>query len=110
MPEKLLTIKEAASELGVSEEKLKELTEQGRIPVYKVGGVFLRYDKKDLSLARERISSAGPHKDEPAVSEAGEETPEITFGDKLLDFLYFNDFYIISVAIILVILYVIFHI
>jgi excisionase family DNA binding protein len=107
MHDKLLTIKEAASELGVGEEELKRLTEEGKIPVYKVGGVFLRYDRNELDVAREFLrrerSAAPPVRRGPVLDE------KPRFSDQLVDFLYFNDFYIISLIITGIILYIIFY-
>lgn len=47
MDEKLLTIRQAAHRLAVSERKLWTLTKEGRIPAVKFDRI-VRYDPRDL--------------------------------------------------------------
>ena len=107
MPEKLFTIKEAAAELGLSETELKTLTDQGKIPVYKVGGVFLRYDRAELSAFKERISKRGVTEVAVIADTRVYAASGMSFFEKISDFFYFYDFYILSAIVILLILYAI---
>ena len=130
MPEKLLTIKEVASYLKVSEDEVKRLVDIGEIPAYKIGGSFLRFRREHLDAIRSEISdiekgTPAPAKLIPSPSEKSshpytELEREIkrrepitrqydyTFVERIKDFFYFNDFYIVSFVIIAVLLYVIF--
>lgn len=115
MPEKLLTIREVAEHLGVSEDEVKRLVDIGEIPAYRIGGTFLRFRKEQLDAIRSEISSieeAEPEHARPApvseVKEAYASTDyDYTAAEKVRDFFYFNDFYILSFIIITVLLYII---
>ena len=41
--EKLLSLKAAAEYLGITEKRLKELSDHGVIPAYRVAGLYLRF-------------------------------------------------------------------
>lgn len=94
--EKLLTVREVSIMLGVSEKDVLDLTENGTIPGYKIGGVYLRFKKEQV----EQYKKAGHHgrhkalKDEPAG-----------IMSRIRDFFYFNDFYISAVIIIILLVY-----
>lgn len=97
MKEKLLTTREAAQYLGVSEAEIISLSERGAIPAYKVGGVYLRFKKEQLDLIKDRMN--------PAVQQASQ---EYSFLGRLSDFFYYNDFYVLSLLIASVLVYLIF--
>ena len=102
--EKLLTIRDVALILGISEREVVDLAEKGKIPAYKVAGVYLRFKREQIeefqkSLKQIRRPTIIPEK----VS--SEKTP---FRDRVSDFFYFNDFYILAIIIILLMLYIIF--
>lgn len=131
MPEKLLTIKEVAAYLGVSEEEVKRLVDIGEIPAYKIGGSFLRFRREQLDAIRSEIShieKEGPEHAVPVLDSKGHPTHpytelekeikrrepvvrqyDYTVSEKIKDFFYFNDFYILSFIIIGVLLYIIFR-
>ncbi|MBU1727621.1 MAG: helix-turn-helix domain-containing protein [Candidatus Omnitrophica bacterium] len=98
--EKLLTVREVSILLHISEKEAMDLAENGTIPAYKVGGVYLRF-KKDQVLELKK-AKRGLH----SKHELHENNP-IT--GKLADFFYFNDFYIIAGLIIIVLLVIIFR-
>ena len=94
MAKKLLSVREVSQILKISEAQVLKLVEEGKIPAYKVGGEFLRFDpEKILSIKSEIQKKLG------IVEE------KISFKDKFLDFIYFNDFYIISFIIIAFLLF-----
>lgn len=97
MPEKLLTTEEVSSLLGISEEEVKRLARKAELPAYQVGGRFLRFRKEQIKALGRDVA--------PGLPESGPGAPS---ADKVLDFLYFNDFYVISGIIILLILWFIF--
>ena len=130
MPEKLLTIKEVADYLKISEEEVKRLVDAGEIPAYKIGDTFLRFRKEQIDAIRSEISSIEKGKVEPAgVASVNKEKPthpytdleraikikepssrqyDYTFAERIKDFLYFYDFYIVSFLIIAALMYLIF--
>ncbi len=96
MIKKFLTLKEAAGYLGISDSDFQNIIDKGEISSYKIGGIYTRYKSDDLDSYR---------------SKSGRWTryERITnLSDKIKDFFYFNDFYIISCAAIVLILYLIF--
>ncbi|MBU4590882.1 MAG: helix-turn-helix domain-containing protein [Candidatus Omnitrophica bacterium] len=96
MMNKFLTFEEAAHYLGMPEADLQKVMEKGKLPAYKIGGIYTRFKVEDLNAYRRRI----PKK-------TGQKYPS-NFGDSVKDFLYFNDFYIYSGIAIALILYFIF--
>ena len=131
MPEKLLTIREVAEHLKVSEEEVKRLVDIGEIPAYRIGGSFLRFRKEQLDAIRSEIDEVEekePEKAKPVLDKRGRPTHPYTdlerdikrkepitrqydysFAEKMRDFFYFNDFYIFSFLIIFVLIYLIFR-
>lgn len=94
MSSKLLTIRDAASYLNVTEKEVIELAEDGSIPAYKVGGVFLRFKKEQLDLIKHKIKP-----NQSLISIEG------TLFERVKDFIYHNDFYLLSLIIIFFLLY-----
>lgn len=95
--EKLLTVREVSIMLDISEKEVLDLAESGKIPAYKVGGVYLRFRRDQvLEFRRSR---------KPLSVETG--TSQYSFRDKLRDFFYFNDFYIVVGVLIILLLIVI---
>lgn len=98
--EKLLTVREVAVVLNISEREVMNLAETEVIPAYKVGGVYLRF-KKEQVLDYLKTRKLPVHKLTTASSNS--------LQDKISDFLYFNDFYILAVALIALLLTIIFR-
>jgi excisionase family DNA binding protein len=94
MKEKLFTIRETAQFLGITEKNVIDLSEKGIIPAYKVGGIYLRFKKEQLDAIKDSV--------QPTMKE---KYAECSFRDKVSDFLYYNDFYILSLLIISILLY-----
>ena len=96
--QKLLTVRDVSLLLGTTEREVLDLAESGVIPAYKIGGVYLRFKRDQVEEYRKKYSS----------------TKSISFQhyplkDRIGDFIYYNDFYIFSVVIILLMLYIIFR-
>jgi excisionase family DNA binding protein len=130
MPEKLMTIKEVARHLNISEDEVKRLVDIGEIPAYRIGGSFLRFRKEQLDAIRDDVEEV--EKDVPAAVKAGLDDKgrpthhysdlereikrkepvvrqyDYTAAERMKDFFYFNDFYIMSFVIIGILFYVIF--
>jgi excisionase family DNA binding protein len=96
--EKLLTVREVSLILDISEKEVLDLSESGKLPAYKVGGVYLRF-KRDQVMEFKKT-----HK---PVSVKADSSSQYKFKDKIRDFFYFNDFYIMAVLVITLLLLVI---
>ena len=116
MAEKLLTKKEAAKYLNISEKELENLVAKGRLSAYKIGGAFVRFKREHLNAARRKPSvpqlppkgKAGFKKAPPATRPVpAQRFQDIGFSEKVLDFVYFYDFYIISLLIVIALIIVI---
>lgn len=87
----LMTPEEASVFLGVSSEELERLVQGGQLSAYRVGGVFLRFRREQLEYIKEARSAS----------------PVDSPWHRILDFLYFNDFYLLAVGAIAALLWVI---
>lgn len=94
MAEKLLTIREVSQTLGILEKEVIALAESGEISAYKVGGVYLRFKPEQVEIYRKKLA---------LKADKGSNTQ--SKNEKIKDFWYFNDFYIVSIFIILAILF-----
>ena len=114
MPEKLLTLEETAVALEISAERLKEMVAKGELPAYKVGGQYLRFRKEQIEAIQNEIKRTKTVRaEQPAVKARPKKRIENgayseSLSDRVLDFLYFKDFYIISGVIIAAIVWFIF--
>lgn len=101
MPEeKLLTVREVATMLGISEKDVLDLTENGSIPGYKVGGVYLRFKKEQVEQYKKHQLHLHP--------KAVKDIP-VSATDRIKDFFYFNDFYIFAIIIIIILGYLVYR-
>ncbi|MBP7216423.1 MAG: helix-turn-helix domain-containing protein [Candidatus Omnitrophica bacterium] len=98
--EKLLTVRDVSSVLGITEKEVLDLAEQGEIPAYKVGGVYLRFKRDQVEEYRKRnkLHSSQKHS-----------MQDYPLKDRVGDFFYFNDFYLLSAVLIVLILFIIFR-
>lgn len=102
MAEKLLTVRDVSLILGISEKEVMDLVDNKQLAAYRVGGVYLRFKHEQISEFRKSFK-ATPNKHRAIASH------KYTFKDKASDFFYFNDFYILSGLVILLILFIIFR-
>ncbi len=91
MPEKLLTIRDAATTLNISEKEVIELFEKGVIPAHKVGEAYVRFEKGQIERYKSSLKP-GNGRQPPAGAYAQ--------GEYWRDFFYFYDFYIFSALLI----------
>jgi len=94
--ERLLTTREASHVLGIAEKEIIDLSQSNIIPHFKVAGEFLRFKKEDIVSIRSAIRKKYnlPEKNYRLV-------------EKLKEYFYFNDFYVISTLVIIFLLWVI---
>jgi excisionase family DNA binding protein len=98
--ERLLTVRDVSLILGISEKEVTDLVEGGQIPAYKIGGEYLRFKPQQIDEFRKH------HK---TFSRKDSIERKYSLRDKISDFFYFNDFYILSAILILLILFIVFH-
>lgn len=90
--EKLLTVREAAQILELTEKEIIELSESGQLPAYKVGGVFLRFKREQIEEYKKKILKSTFKRFHLL---------EYPLKERFYDFIHFNDFYILAILIIL---------
>ena len=93
-----ISVRETAQILDISEKKVMELIEQRALQAYRIAEKFLRLKKSEVL----------------ALRDAGKVAKEInniayTPQEKIKDFFYFNDFYVLASLIIVCLLYIIFY-
>jgi hypothetical protein len=94
----MLTLDEVKNFLEVEQSVIEKYIKDELLHAYKIGGVYIRFRKEEVLglkydvLAKKK--NAGPSK---------------SFGQQILDFWRFNNFYIISVLIILALAYWFLH-
>ncbi|MCQ9205175.1 MAG: helix-turn-helix domain-containing protein [Omnitrophica bacterium] len=94
MKEKLLATREVSHILGIPEKDIIDLAKANLIPHYRVAGEFLRFKREDISRVK------------PTIKKKYNVTDRKHRGaERLRDFFYFNDFYIVSTVIIAVLLW-----
>jgi excisionase family DNA binding protein len=117
MSEKLMTVKELSDYLGISEEKIVALVEERVLAAYRIGGELLRFRKEQIDAIRSEIENrvksgniteGGPEGDK-AFSERHVPVEEDDIRSRIADFFYFNDFYIVSAVLIVILLFIIFR-
>src|SRR3990167_3571764 len=94
-----ISVRETAQLLSVSEKKVMDLVDEEKLQAYKIAGQFLRLKKSEVMNLR----SAGS---------ITQETSQLQYtpSEKIKDFLYFNDFYLLSGVVIFSLIAVIFYI
>ncbi len=100
-PEKLLTLEEAARRLGVPADDVEAMIQSGRLPAFRLGGSLLRVRLTDLEAIRPPTVPS-PRPASPPGAEG------MNFLSRLTEFVYFNDFYLIALLALLILLAVIF--
>ena len=93
-----ISVRETAQILGVSEKKVMDLIEERKLQAYRIADKFLRLKKTDIQQMR----NVGEIKPEAAVH-------MYSPSEKLMDFFYFNDFYILSFLMIGFLVYIIIY-
>lgn len=96
MQEKLFTTREVSHTLGISEKDVIDLANKNLIPHFKVAGEFLRFRKEDVLRIKPVIKKKYnlPEKN-------------YRFLEKVREFIYFNDFYLVSAVMVIFLLWII---
>ena len=93
-----ISVRETAQILGVSEKKVMDLIEEKSLQAYRIADKFLRLKKSEVFNLRNSNSVV-------------KETSQISYttSERIKDFFYYNDFYLLSLGVILVLLFIIFY-
>ena len=93
--EKLWTTAEVATYLGIGEGEVEQLVREGRLTGYKLGGQFLRFQPHQVKGLRGKLGAR-------QLQRAGEaQASKLRWQARVWDFLYFYDFYILSVLLLI---------
>ncbi|MBI1992278.1 MAG: helix-turn-helix domain-containing protein [Candidatus Omnitrophica bacterium] len=90
--EKLWTTSEVAKFLDVAEVDVEQLVRQGKLTGYKLGGQFLRFRPEQVEALKGTLQFR-PAGAKPTGNRQG------SWFDRLRDFLYFYDFYVVSATL-----------
>lgn len=108
--EKLLTLKEVADFLQLSEGEVKDFVAQGKIPAYKLGGEFLRFKKDQIEALKDRIQILrwkSTQEVRAVIKGEDKAVTKYSAWERIRDFVYFNDFYIFAIILIAILLFII---
>jgi hypothetical protein len=98
MKDKTITLRQASEILGIPEKEIINLAAGDNIPHTKMEGGFLRFHREDILGVKGEIA-----KKYNLSSEASGKK------EKIKNFLFFNDFYIIGWAVIIILFFIIFN-
>ncbi len=93
-----ISVRETAQILAVNEKKVMDLIGAGKLQAYRIADKFLRLKRVDVLNLRNEGNIAKEHHHIP-----------YTPAERVSDFFYYNNFYLFSSILILVLLYVIFY-
>ena len=92
-----VTVREASQLLGISESKIMSLIDEKKLLSYRIADQYLRLKRTDVVSLR----------DSGAITAEMVRFP-YTMQERFQDFLAYNDFYIVSAVVILVLLGIVF--
>ena len=90
--EKLWTTAEAARYLGINEIDVEQLVRQGKLIGYRLGGQFLRFRPDQVKTVKDQLRFR------PNTGRLTVQT-RTSWLHRTRDFLYFYDFYLVSAAL-----------
>ncbi len=91
-----ISVRETAQLLGISERKVMDMIEANELQAYKIANQFLRLKRKEVLALQESGSVENETVQHP-----------YTARERLKDFVYYNDFYLVSGVIIVILVYVV---
>lgn len=96
MSENLLTTREASQLLKISEKDVIDLANANLLPHFKLAGEFLRFRREDIIRVKKSIGKKYNLPDK-----------KVRRQERLREFFYFNDFYVLCSILIVVLLWII---
>ena len=94
----MLTLDEVKNYLEIEQQVMEKFIRDGVLHAYKIGGVYIRFRKEEVLNLKYDV-----------LLKKKKTGPSISFGQRLWNFWRFNNFYIISVLIIVVLAYWFLH-
>jgi len=106
----LISLQEAAQILEMSQEDVRRLVESRQLIAYQLGDDIVRLSNEQVwrLQSQTRISSAELFPKDRARQRSAQAAVKATFFERIRDFFYFNDFYILTFVVIAALLYLIF--
>lgn len=95
MSYEMLNLEETAKYLNLSKDEVEEMVRSGEISAYKLGDKYLRFRQDQVVDLKKKLIQKSTA---PALINGPSQI------DRLKDFWYFNNFYIVSVAIIVILI------
>jgi excisionase family DNA binding protein len=91
-----ISVRETAQILGITEKKVMDLIDDEKLQAYKIANQFLRLKKNEVN----------------DLKNTGKITTELviypySLAERIRDFFYFNDFYLVCAGIIAVLLFIV---
>ena len=93
-----ISVREAAQILGITEKKVMDLIDEGKLQAYKIANQFLRLKKNEINELRNTGKVAAEVIDHP-----------YSVPERFRDFFYYNDFYLACAGIVSVLVIIIFQ-
>ncbi len=103
-PEKLLTLEEAARRLGIPADDVEAAIREGRLAAFRLAGDLLRIRLGDLERFGRSRAPSSPARAASSRTAASRGS----LRDRVADFFYFNDFYLLALLILIALLAIIF--
>ena len=89
----MLTLEEVKRFLEIEQEELEKYLKQGKLHAYKIGGTFLRFRKEEVINLRFQVQPSQP-----------KASARVSIFSHIADFWRFNNFYIISLVLVVVLI------
>ena len=93
-----ISVRETSQILAITEKKVMNLIQTGKLQAYRIADKFLRLKRTEVLNLRNTGTIAKEH-----------HQIAYTTGEHVQDFFYYNNFYILSFTLILVLFYIIFY-
>lgn len=93
-----ISVRETAQLLGITEKKVMDLIDEGKLQAYKIANQFLRLKRSEVF----DVKSSGRVEQDVVIQ-------PYSFTERLRDFFYYNDFYLICAVIVFALLAIILH-
>ncbi len=90
----MLTIEEVKNFLEVDQSELEKYLKQGKIKAYKIGGTYVRLREQEVMIV---LYGLVPRKIKPGT--------QVSLGARLGDFWHYNNFYIISLLLAMIVVF-----
>jgi len=90
----MLTLDEVKNYLEVEQQVLEKYIQDGILHAYKIGGVYIRFRKEEVLSLKYDV-----------LLKQKKNGPSVSLGQKLWNFWRFNNFYLVSVLVIAVLIY-----